>query len=153
RGAHADRARIGALRAGQHAEQRGLAGTVRPDDADDAATRQAERQIVDQQPLAVALAQVLDLDDRIAEPFARRDVDLARLVALLKLARSELLVALQAGLALGLTRLGILSHPLELVLQGLAQRLALALLDCEPLLLLLEPGGVVPVPGDAVSAI
>src|SRR6185437_2500109 len=43
--------------------------------------------------------------------------------------------------------------PLELVLQRLAQRLALALLDSESLLLLLEPGGVVAVPGNTVPAV
>ena len=39
-----------------HAEQRRLAGAVGADDADDAAGRQAEAQVLDQQLVAVALA-------------------------------------------------------------------------------------------------
>ena len=59
RRADADLAGIGCFGAGEHAEQRGLAGAVRADDADDAAARQVEAEVVDQQPLAVALAQAL----------------------------------------------------------------------------------------------
>jgi hypothetical protein len=58
-----DRAGVGLLLAGDHAEQRGLAGAVRADDADDAAGRQLERQVLDQQPVAEALVQALGLDD------------------------------------------------------------------------------------------
>src|SRR4029077_10262296 len=105
-----------------------LAGAVRADDADDAAARETERQIVDEQALAIALAQALGRDHQVAEPLARRDIDLVGLVAFLELARGELLVALQGALALGLTRLGVLPHPLELVRQRLAQPLLLALL-------------------------
>jgi hypothetical protein len=47
-----DRAGIGLLLAGDHPEQRRLAGAVRADDADNAARRQLERQVVDQQPVA-----------------------------------------------------------------------------------------------------
>jgi hypothetical protein len=45
----------GFLLAGDHPEQRRLAGAVGADDADNAAGRQLERQIVDQQPVAIAL--------------------------------------------------------------------------------------------------
>src|SRR5262249_50710359 len=141
------------LGAGQHAEQRRLAGPVRADDADDPAARQVEGQVVDQQPLTVALAQPLDADHQVPEPLAGRNVDLVGLVALLEFARGELLIALQARLALGLTGLGVLAHPFELVRERLAQRLALALLDGETLLLLLEPRGVVAVPWYAVAAV
>ena len=51
-----DRARVGWLLPGEHAEQRGLAGAVGADDADDAGAGQRERQILDQQPVAEALA-------------------------------------------------------------------------------------------------
>ena len=54
--ADAERAGVGLLLAGDHAEQRGLAGAVRADDADDAAGRQLEGQVVDQQLVAEALA-------------------------------------------------------------------------------------------------
>jgi hypothetical protein len=59
-----------------HAEQRRLAGAVGPDDADDAAAREVEGQVVDQQRVAEALPQVLRLDDHVPEPRPRRDEDL-----------------------------------------------------------------------------
>src|SRR6185437_2996538 len=116
---------VGRLCAGEHAKQRGLAGAVRTDDADDRPARDRERQVVYQQPIAEALAQVLDLDHQVAEARAGRDVDLIGLIALLELTRSELLVARQARLALGLPRLGIGAHPFELARHGLLERRAL----------------------------
>src|SRR5205807_293274 len=93
--AEADRAGIGRLAPGQHAKEGRLAGAVRADDADDSAPRHSEAQVVDQQPLAVALAEPLDLDHQIPEPLSGRDVDLVGFVALLEFARGELLVALE----------------------------------------------------------
>ena len=55
--ADAQRAAVGLLLPGDHAEQRRLAGAVGADDADDAAARQVEGQILDQQVVAVGLAQ------------------------------------------------------------------------------------------------
>ena len=66
-----DRALVGLFLAGDHAEQRRLAGAVRPDDADDAAGRQLEGQIVDQKIVAKAFAQVLEVDDVLPEPLGR----------------------------------------------------------------------------------
>ena len=55
--AERDRAGVRLLLAGDHAEQRRLADAVRADDADDAARRQLEGEVVDQQPVAIALRQ------------------------------------------------------------------------------------------------
>src|SRR6187397_1268011 len=55
---HAQFARVRLLEARHHAEQRGLAGAVRADDADDAALRQVEVEIVDEQAIAVRLAEI-----------------------------------------------------------------------------------------------
>ena len=76
-----ERAAVGLLLADEHAEQRGLARAVGADDADDAAARQREREVVDEQPVAVALAQVLGLDHLVAEPRTGRDRDLQLVVA------------------------------------------------------------------------
>src|SRR6266446_4977259 len=81
--AHLQRAALGLLLPDDHAKQRGLAGAVGPDDADDAAGRQAQIQIVDQQAVAIALAQLLGHDDEIAQPRAGRNADLARVGLLL----------------------------------------------------------------------
>ena len=49
--------RVGLLLAGDHPEERRLAGAVRPDHADDARRRQREAQVLEQQPVAEALRQ------------------------------------------------------------------------------------------------
>src|ERR1700688_3966140 len=61
-----DRARVRLLLAGDHAEQWRPAGTVGSDDADDAARRQLERELVDQHPVAVAFAEIDDVNDVLA---------------------------------------------------------------------------------------
>ena len=76
------RARVRLLRAGDEAEQRGLARAVRADDADDAARRQREVEVLEEQVVAVGLGQALRLDDERAEPRARRDDDLELLLLL-----------------------------------------------------------------------
>ena len=67
---------------GDHAEQRGLAGAVRADDADDAAGRQLEGKVVDQQIVAVAFLEMVEVDDVLAEPLGDRNGDLRHLVDL-----------------------------------------------------------------------
>ena len=130
-----------------------LAGAVRADDADDAAGRQVERQVVDQQRVAEALAQVLGLDHDVAEARPRRDVDLDLVDLLLRVLVEQLLVGVEARLALGLAGPRRQPDPLQLALQrALAPALGL-LLEREPLLLLLEPRRVVAFPRDAAAAI
>ena len=138
---------------GEHAEQRGLAGAVRADDAHDATARQAERQVVEQQAVAESLAQTVGLDDQVAQALARWNVDFVRLVALLEFLRLQFFETLQARLALGLPRLRVLAHPFQFLLQGLAEALLLLLFRGETLLFLLQPRGVVALPRNAVAAV
>ncbi len=81
-----DGALVGLFLAGDHAEQRGLAGAVRADDADDAAGRQFEGEVVDQQIVAEALGEVVEVDHVLAEPLGHRNGDLRDLVLTLALA-------------------------------------------------------------------
>src|SRR4030095_759882 len=136
------------LLARDHAEQRGLAGAVRADHADDAARRQREREVVDQEPIAVAPAQPLGLHHQAAEAGAGRDRDLDRLRQALLFFGAQRLERLDARLALGLTRPGRHAHPLELALQRALARSGLLLLEREAALLLVEPRGVVALPGN-----
>ena len=136
-----------------HAEQRRLAGAVRADDADDAAGRQAERQVLEQHAVAERLADLVGLDDEIAEPRARRNVDLVRLVARLEFLRRELLEAREARLRFRAPRAGIRANPLELGLDRALPRDFLLFLEREALVLLLEPRAVVALPRNAVAAI
>src|SRR6476659_3332188 len=139
------------LAAGDHPEQRRLARAVRSDDADDRAGWNLERQIVDQQPVAVSLADVPELDDLVAEPFGDRDEDFLGFIAFLVLVRRQLLEAGDARLALRLPALRVRAHPLELFLHCLDARRLLLRLALEPLFLLLEPRRVIALPRNAVA--
>src|SRR3546814_789886 len=65
--ADAQAAAVGLLLAGDHAEQRGLAGAVGADDADDGARRNLEAEVVDQQLVAEGLADVLRSEEHTSE--------------------------------------------------------------------------------------
>src|SRR5690606_25068867 len=152
-GAEDDLAGVRLLLARDHLEQRRLAGAVGADDADDGAVGDDQREIVDQQPVAEALADVAELDDVVAQALARRNEDLVGLLPLLVLDRLQLLQAGQARLALGTAALGVLPGPFQLALNGLLAGLLLVLFLPEALVLLLEPLGVVALPGNAAAAV
>src|SRR5687767_9507362 len=151
--ADAERPAVGLLLARDHAEERRLAGTVRPDDPDDAASREREREVVEQELVAVALPDRLRLHDDVAEPRAGRDRDLELALARVGVLRQESLVRLQPRLALRLPRARRLPHPLELAREGPLARGLLLLLVGEPLALLIEPRRVVALPGDAIALV
>ena len=147
--------RVGRLLPGEHAEQRGLAGAVRADDADDAGAGQREGQVVDEQAVAVALGEVLDLDHLVAEAGPGRDGDLEAVAGAgvgLGLG-PQLLVGRQAGPALGLAGLGRHAHPLQLALQGALAGRRLLLLLGQAGLLLVEPGRVVALEREAPAPV
>src|SRR5262249_23625268 len=93
-----DRTRIGLFLPGDHAEQCRLAGAVGADDSDNAARRQLERKSVDQQLLAEALFQPLELNDVLPEPRARRNLDRRERLLLALGLRGHFLVAREARL-------------------------------------------------------
>ena len=140
--------------AGQHAEQRRLAGAIRADHPDNAAGRQGEVQALDQQPVVIALAQILDLDDRVAEPLARRNDDLGRSRAQPLLVHpQQFVIGLDARLRLGLPRLGRGGNPLLLALEHALARRILARFLGEALGLFGEIGRIIALIGDAAAAI
>ena len=111
--------------------------------------RQRERQVLDEQPVAVALAQVLDLDDLVAEPRTGRDGDLELALGALRVVRlgEQLLVGAEAGLALRLARLGAHADPLELAGERALAGVGGLLLARHALELLLQPARVVALNG------
>ena len=112
-----------------------------------------KRQVLDEQPVAEALHDVVGLDDEVAEPRARRDVDLDAVEPHVALLGEQLLVGAEAGLRLRVPRPRRRAHPLQLAREGAAAgRLALLLVR-EPHLLLLEPAGVVALVRDALAAV
>src|SRR5437016_1831599 len=96
--ADSDAAHIRLLLPGDDAKQGGLAGAVWANHADNAAGRQFERKIVDQQIVAITLLEVVDVDDVLAKPFGDRDDDLRGLRRLGRGLLYQLLVALVSSL-------------------------------------------------------
>src|SRR5204863_3463512 len=103
-----DRAFVGLLLSGDHPEEGGLAGAVRADYTYDAARRQLEREVVDEEIVAKALREPLEIDDVLAEPLGHRDDDLRALGLFLGSLRQQFLIALIArlGFRLASTRRG-----------------------------------------------
>jgi hypothetical protein len=62
-GTQPDATAVGCARAGQKIDQRGLAGAVRPDDADAIAALQPDREMIDDSAVAIGLVDVLRFDD------------------------------------------------------------------------------------------
>ena len=100
------------------------------------------------------LARPCRLEHDVAEPGPGRDVDLGGVdLAVAVGLGGHLLVAGQPRLALGLARLGVGPHPLQLALQHLGPLGVLGPLDLEPVLLGLEVGGVVALVGVGLAAV
>src|SRR5204862_258637 len=151
--ADAELAAIWRLLVGDHAEQRRLAGAVRTDDADNAAGRQPEIQILDQEVVAKSFPDMRRLDDEIAEPRPRWQDDLRRVGSLLAALRDERVIVRDARLALRLAGARALPHPFKFALLGATARLFLPALGFERGLLLLEPAGIIDLLGDAAATL
>src|SRR5256712_3579919 len=134
-------------------KERRLSRSVRPDDPDDPAARQREGEVVEEEPVAVRLAQSLRLHDQLAEPRSGRDRDLELALALVGIFGEKPLVGFDARLALGLPGAWGRAHPLELPRERSLPRRLLLLLDGEPPAFLVQPGAVVALVGDAESAV
>ena len=94
----------GGCAAGQHLDQRGLAGAVRPDDADAVAALHPDREVVDDLALAIGPADALGLDDQLAGlvGFGSREVGIAggaAIVAALLAQREQIAEPLDVALA------------------------------------------------------
>src|SRR5919198_662609 len=120
------------LLARDHPEEGRLAGAVRPDHADDARGRKRERQLLHQQPVAVALRDAVRLDHDVAEARARRNVDLHPVELHVLLLREQLLVRAEARLRLRVPRARAHPYPLELAGERPPPRGLLFLLGGEP---------------------
>ncbi len=142
-------------RCDDHPEQRRLARTVRPDDADDATRRQLEREIVDQETVAESLPEVLGLHHEVAEPRTVRDGHHQLLGATIGRFRlsHEGLVGVDARLALGLPCPRREADPLQLTSERALPSPVRLLLLREACFLLLQPGGVVAFPGNAATTV
>src|SRR5262249_54279128 len=100
-----------------HADKRGLAGAVGPDDAYDPTARKGEGEVVDEQVVAVRLFETARLDNDVTQSRPGRDVDFGGLNPLGGILTEEGFVGVQAGLALRLPRPRRHPDPLELPLE------------------------------------
>ena len=141
------------LLAGDHAEERRLAGAVGADDPDDAAGRQLERKLVDEQPVAVALREIDEVDHVLTEPLGDGNDDLRRRRRLLVALLDQFVVGGDARLGLGLPRFRRRGDPLAFLGERALAGGLLAAFLLEPLLLLLEPGRIIALVGNAAAAI
>ncbi|OQC01850.1 MAG: hypothetical protein BWX79_02870 [Alphaproteobacteria bacterium ADurb.Bin100] len=148
-GADDDLAAVRFLLAGNQLEQCRLAGPVGADDADDGARRDGEGQVVDQHPVAERLGHIVELEHLVAQALGDGNEYFLGLVALLVVIVAELFETRQTRLALGLAALGVLSHPLELLLHRLGPRILAAVFLLQARLFLLQPGAVVALVGNA----
>src|SRR5205085_246276 len=134
-------------------EQRGLAGAVGADHADDAAWRQFKGEIVDQLTVAVTFAEAFEVDNVLAETLGHGNRDLRGRGLLLARLLQQFIVALIARLGFGLPRLRRGRDPFLLARQRALMRGLLAALLLEALLLLHQPGRIVALIGNAAAAI
>ena len=104
-------ATIGLFLASEQAKERRLAGAIGTDDADDTARRQLEVHILEQETLAIGLGEAFGLDHDAAQSFADRNENLRRPLTLLLRAGQQIFVGIDAGLGLGLPRLGRARNP------------------------------------------
>src|SRR5579872_3055275 len=96
---------------------------------------------------------MLRLDHEIAEARSRRQHDLRRIGRLLLALRDESLVGADTRFRLRLAGPRALPHPFQLALQGRLSRRFLLALELHPLLLLLEPAGIIAFVRNALAAI
>src|SRR5262249_22410401 len=136
-----DYAAVGRLLLSDHPKKRSLARAVRSDHADDAARRQFEAEIVDQQPVGIALFEMFEVDDIGTEPLGDRDDYLGHVRPFVRLFGNEIVITLDARLVFGLAGYRRGGDPFSLAFEGALARLFLAAFLKKTLLLLHQPGG------------
>jgi hypothetical protein len=110
---------------------------------------------VHQELAVIGLGQALGLDHHAAEARARRDDDLRRLVLLFGLLglAHQIVIGGDPRLGLGLAGPGGGGDPLPFRRNGAQPRFLLAAFLLQALLLLLQPGGIVALVGNAAAAV
>mmetsp|Transcript_36251 Transcript_36251/g.84801 ORF Transcript_36251/g.84801 Transcript_36251/m.84801 type:complete len:418 (+) Transcript_36251:343-1596(+) len=155
RGTDGDGAGVRILRAEEHLDQRRLSSTVGSNDADDTGRGEGKLQSFHEQTIPERFPHSTDVDDDVAEPRTRGNVNPAVVPQdlLRRPLRHELVVPLQPRFALVALRLDVATDPLELLLQQLVLGVVGAFLVGSAGGLGLEPGGVVSLEGDALAAV
>src|SRR5262249_57516543 len=114
-------------------------GGGRGDEGEDGGGGEFEGEVVDQEVVAEALLEAVEIDDVLAQPLRHRDDDLRGLGGLFRRLLHQLLVALIARLRFGLAGARAGGDPFALARERALARLLLAALLPRPLLLLPQP--------------
>ena len=109
-----DGAAVWCLLAGEHFKECGLARTVAANDANDGAARNNGAEIVDQEPVAKALTQIIDLNNLFAQTLACWNKQLRGLATHFTFLRDQFIKTSHTRLTFGLPRLGVGAHPFQL---------------------------------------
>ncbi|OPY17054.1 MAG: hypothetical protein A4E69_00063 [Syntrophus sp. PtaB.Bin138] len=96
---------------------------------------------------------MLRLDDEPAQTRSRRDVDFQFGAPLFPFLAEKVFIGRNAGLRFGVAAPGAHPDPLQLPLQGLLPLRLLLLFVAQPRLLLLQPRGIVALPGNSLPAV
>src|SRR4029434_2074684 len=153
RWADVDLRRVRVFLSGDYLEEGRLAGAIGADDADDAARRQREQQILEQQLVAIGLGKGIDFDDLAAEPLGHLDENFRLARNILFLRRDQLIEFGNTRFRLGLAGFGALPDPFELVTDRRLPASLLALFLLEPFGLLLEVGRIIALVGEIIAPI
>ena len=148
-----DGARIRRLLPAEHSEQGGFSCAIGADHPDNAASRQLKGQILDQEVIPQSLAQVGHADNLAAQPRPVGDHNL-RCAEPFTLGRGgQLMIGGNPRPRFRLPRLLPLAHPFQLPREGFLAGFILARLLREPLRLLFQPAGIIPLIGKAAPAV
>ena len=125
--------------AGNHTEQGGFAGSVRPDESHDGPRGNAKGEVVDQKAVVEALGDAFGIQDEIAEAGAGGNHDLGLFAGLFEFFGMQGFVGTDPRLTLRLARPGRLADPIELTRERTLACLLLLAFALETRLLLFEP--------------
>src|SRR5262249_45354488 len=108
---------VGLLLPNDHAPERGLASTVRTNEAHNGPSGDIKTQVVIEHGVAIALGNAFGTDNHIAQTWAGWNGNLALFIGALFFLRHQVVILVDARLGLGLPGSGGHVQPLQLTLQ------------------------------------
>jgi len=151
--AHTQRSLVRLFLTCNHAEKRRLPGPVRADDPDNAGRRYFKGQVFIKQVFAVGFGDAVGLNHQVAQPRPGRDVNFQFRHALDRVLGQQIQILPDARLTFRLAAMGGHPHPFQFALKRFLPLAFGFLFVPQPFLLLVQPGGVIAFPGNALPVI
>ena len=130
-----------------------FSGTIRTDNSHNTIGRKHEVEIVKQQFITVSFSHMFSLDHLITQTRTVRYEDFQFLFFFFHIFVQQFIVRVQTGFALSLTCLGCHTYPFELTFQSFATFAGSFLFHFHPLGFLLQPAGIITLPGDTFATV